>query len=92
MNRAAVLQRARQSLRPDDHRSCGISAAKVRGENGSSTLVVEGNISASGQFGSQDGSFIGLIELTYTRQPDGQYQLTGAKVTWPNGSEVTLPH
>jgi len=91
MNRIAMLKRVRESLRPDEVRSCGISAARVRGVNGSTTLVVEGNLSASGQYGSLEGTFLGLIELNFTRQPDGQYLVSGARVTWPNGTEVTLP-
>jgi hypothetical protein len=92
MNRRAMLQRARGSLQPSETRSCGISAAKVQGENGAPTLLVEGNLSANGQFGSQHGQFLGTIALTYTRQPDGQYQISGAKVAWHGGGgEVTLP-
>lgn len=91
MNKKGLLDRARHSLRPEERRSCGMSAAKVRGDNGAPTLVVEGNLSATGQFGSENGTFLGLIELTYTRQGDGQYRVSGAKVTWPNGMAVTLP-
>lgn len=91
LDKTGVVRRARQSLRPGDSRTCGMSAGKVKGDNGAGKLVVEGNLSATGQFGSENGTFLGTIELTYTRQPDGQYQVSGARVAWHNGQEVGIP-
>lgn len=92
VNRAAMLHRVRTALLPNESRSCGISSAKVREKEGSDTLTVEGNLSASGRFGVEDGFFSGTIELVYKRQTDKTFKVVGTKVAWSNGMEVVLPH
>jgi hypothetical protein len=52
---------------------------------------VEGNLSASGRYGSQEGYFTGTIELKYQLQSDGTYKLIGTRVAWFNGNEIVLP-
>jgi hypothetical protein len=91
MTKKSLLERARRVLSPAQRRSCSISAAQVQGNNGDPTLVVTGNLTATGQFGAEDTFFTGVIEMTFTRQPDGQYQLTKTSVRYPGGQEVTLP-
>jgi hypothetical protein len=91
MSKKALLERARRVLSPGLRRSCSISAAQVQGNNGDPTLVVAGNLIATGQFGVEDAFFTGVIEMTFTRQPDGQYLLTGTSVRYPGGQEVVLP-
>lgn len=91
MTKPAMMQRVRSSLVPGEARSCSISSARVKPTDDIRKLTVEGNLSASGKFGREDGFFTGTIELHYTRQPDGGYQVTGTKVAWMNGGEVTLP-
>jgi len=91
MTKKSLLERARRVLLPSQRRSCGIGAAQVQGNNGDPTIVVAGNLTATGQFGSEDAFFTGVIEMTFERQPDGQYQLTKTSVRYPGGQEVTLP-
>ncbi len=91
MNKPAMMQRVRTSLVPGESRSCTISSARVRPSDNLQKLTVEGNLSASGKFGREEGFFTGTIELHYTRQPDGKYQVHGTKVAWMNGGEVVLP-
>ncbi|HQR07397.1 MAG TPA: nuclear transport factor 2 family protein [Gemmatales bacterium] len=91
MNKAAMMQRVRTALLPNESRSCSVSSVKVNGVEGSDTLNVEGNLTASGTFGREEGFFSGTIELQYQKQSDGKYQVTGTIVKWYNGGEVTLP-
>jgi len=91
MNKDAMMQRVRTSLLPNESRSCSVSSAKVREKEGSDTLTVEGNLSASGTFGREEGFFSGTIELQYKKQGDGSFKVTGTKVAWMNGGEVTIP-
>jgi len=91
MTKPAMMQRVRTSLVPSESRSCSISSARVKPSDNIQKLVVEGNLTASGKFGREDGFFSGTIELHYFRQPDGAYQVTGTKVAWMNGGEVVLP-
>ena len=35
--------------------------------------------------------FSGTIELQYKKQGDGSFKVTGTKVAWMNGGEVTIP-
>jgi hypothetical protein len=91
MNKQAMMHRVRTSLVPSEARSCNISSARVKPSDNPQKLTVEGNLSASGKFGREDGFFSGTIELHYTRQPDGGYHVTGTKVAWMNGGEVVLP-
>jgi hypothetical protein len=91
MNRKQLLDRARRVLNTSASRSCSISSAQVQGLSGDERLVVSGNLTATGQFGSEEAFFTGVIYLTYARQPDGQYKLIGTKVQFPGGQEVVLP-
>ncbi len=91
MTKPAMMQRVRSSLVPSEARSCSISSARVKPTDDIKKLTVEGNLSASGKFGREEGFFTGTIELHYTKQPDGGYQVTGTKVAWMNGGEVVLP-
>lgn len=91
MTKPAMMQRVRTSLVPSESRSCSITSARVKPTDNLQKLVVEGNLTASGKFGREDGFFSGTIELHYSRQPDGGYQVTGTKVAWMNGGEVVLP-
>lgn len=91
LNRDGMMNRVRTSLLPGDSRSCGVSSAKVKEHEGAQNLTVEGNISASGRFGREEGFFSGTIELYYRKQPDGTFKVTGTKVAWLNGGEVTIP-
>jgi hypothetical protein len=91
MNRQAMMNRIRSSLLPSTSRSCSISSSRAKSDDGGRTYLVEGNLSASGTFGSQEGFFSGTIELKYARQPDGSMKVTGTKVAWYNGNEVTIP-
>lgn len=91
MNRAAMMNRVRSALLPNESRSCGVSSAKVREPEGSADLTVEGNLSASGRFGREEGFFSGTIELKYRKQSDGTFKVLGTRVAWMNGGEVTIP-
>jgi hypothetical protein len=91
MNKAAMMQRVRTALLPNESRSCSMSSAKVNGTEGSDKLTVEANLAASGTFGREEGFFSGTIELQYKKQSDGKYKVTGTVVKWANGGEVTLP-
>lgn len=91
MNKDAMMQRVRTALLSNESRSCSVSSAKVNGAEGSDSLTVEGNLTASGTFGREEGFFTGTIELQYKKQSDGKYQVTGTVVKWPAGNEVTLP-
>ena len=91
MNRAAMMTRVRSSLLPNASRSCSISSAKVKTNETGQSYIVEGNLSASGTFGSQEGFFSGTIELTFAKQPDGSFKVVGTRVAWYNGGEVTIP-
>lgn len=91
MNKDAMMHRVRTALLPNESRSCSISSGKVNGTEGSDALTVEGNLSASGTFGREEGFFSGTIELQYKKQSDGTFKVTGTIVKWLNGGEVTLP-
>lgn len=91
LNKAGMMNRVKTSLLPSESRSCSISSAKVREPEGSPTLTVEGNLSASGRYGSEEGFFTGTIELKYQQQSDGSYKLVGTRVAWFNGNEVSIP-
>ena len=91
MNRAAMMHRVRTALLPNESRSCGVSSAKVKEPEGAKNLTVEGNLTASGRFGREEGFFSGTIELVYRKQGDGSFKVVGTKVAWLNGNEVTLP-
>ena len=91
LNRAGMMNRVRTALLPNESRSCSVSSAKVREPNGSEKLTVEGNLTASGRFGVEEGYFTGTIELYFQKQSDGKYKVTGTMVKWINGGEVTIP-
>jgi hypothetical protein len=91
MNKEAMMQRVRTALLPNESRSCSVSSATVRETEDSETLTVEGNLSANGTFGREEGFFTGTIELQYKKQADGKFQVIGTKVAWLNGGEVTIP-
>ena len=91
MNRATMMTRVRTALLPSESRSCSVSSAKVKEPEGSKTMTVEGNLSASGRFGREEGFFTGTIELAYRKQNDGSYKVVGTRVAWINGGEVTIP-
>ena len=91
MNRAAMMNRVRTALLPSESRFCGVSSAKVREPEGSQNLTVEGNLSASGRFGREEGFFNGTIELRYRKQPDGTFKVVSTRVAWMTGGEVTIP-
>ena len=91
MNKEAMMQRVRTALLPNESRSCSVSSAKVKEKEGSETLTVEGNLSASGTFGREEGFFTGSIELQFHKQSDGTFKVTGTRVAWLNGGEVTIP-
>lgn len=91
MNKDAMMARVRTSLVPSESRSCSLSSAQARPRGTPNEYSVEGNLSAHGRFGNQDGFFTGTIELQYRKQPDGNFQVVGTRVAWVNGGEVTLP-
>lgn len=91
LNKAGMMNRVKTSLLPSESRSCSISSAKVKEPEGSPTLTVEGNLSASGRYGSEEGFFTGTIELKFQQQLDGTYKLVGTRVAWFNGNEVSIP-
>jgi hypothetical protein len=91
MDKKAMMQRVRTALLPNESRSCSMSSSKVREKEGSETLTVDANLSASGTFGREEGFFSGTIELQYKKQSDGTYKVTGTIVKWTGGNEVTLP-
>lgn len=91
MNKSAMMQRVRTALLPNESRSCSISSARVKEKRSSDMLTVEGNLTASGTFGVEEGFFSGSIELQFKKQNDGTFKVAGTKVAWPSGGEVTLP-
>jgi hypothetical protein len=91
MTKKSLLERVRRVLLPGQRRACSISSAQVQGNNGDPTLIVAGNLTAAGQFGLDDVFFTGVIEMTFARQQDRQYQLIKTKLPYPDGYELVLP-
>lgn len=91
MNKQSMMNRVRSSLLPSTARSCSLSSARVKVQEPGRRFLLEGNLSASGRFGHEEGFFSGTLELTFTKQPDGSLKVTGTRVAWYNGGEVTIP-
>lgn len=91
MNKAAMMERVRTALLPSDSRSCSISSAQAKQGANSNEVIVDANLTASGRFGSQEGYFVGTIQLTFQKQPDGKFQVVGTRVASPQMGEVTIP-
>lgn len=86
-----LLDNAKRYLDPQASRRTSFWQLDTRSISSGKSLVVDGNVSASGQYGGYhvEGWF-GRIELTFLKDEDGQWRIARFTVVDSQGGEVSL--
>jgi ketosteroid isomerase-like protein len=86
-----LVEQARRLLDPQARRKTHFWQFDTRQGSGGKTWIVEGNVSASGQYGGYDvQGWFGRIEFTFLKDPDGQWRVAKFTVTDSQGTEVNV--
>ena len=92
-SREAVLAEARKYLPPGQSRSIEFWNPDIKFTVAKKTIICRCNAKAGGHFGSweQNPPHLGVLELTYEKDSDGQWRIRHFRVFDTGGSEINLP-
>jgi len=91
-SKQALLDRARGVLQPGQQRTCQLWQFETSAGGSGKTMILTGNASASGQYGSFNvPGFLGKVEFTFLKDDDGQWRLGKFLVTDTQGNDVAIP-
>jgi hypothetical protein len=91
-SKAMLMSSARAVLLPNQQRTAQLWQFEVKPGSSGKSITLTCNASATGQYGSFNvPSFLGMAELTYLKDDDGQWRLGKFRVTDTHGAEIAVP-
>lgn len=86
-----LIEQAKRYLEPGAKRQTSIWQVETRWGTSGKTIILDGNVAASGQYGNYNvEGWFGRIEFTFMQDADGQWRIAKFVVTDSQGSEVSL--
>jgi uncharacterized membrane protein YeiB len=90
--KAAIMAQARRYVPAGQQRAVEVWGMETKVSSSKKTMIVQCNGKAAGHFSTIhiDPPFLGLLELTYVKDEDGQWRISGIRITDMQGNDKGL--